>query len=169
MSDEQKNEQPTAENPEPEATDTTESVEKLKSEVDKWKSLSRKNEDRARENAEAAKAWAEFQEANKSEEEKRAAELEQLRNRAAELEQTLAQKDRAILVERVAASKGVPARYLLGDSEEDLVASADQFLEDAKTLAKPVGYVPSQGEGEPTPSAASLDTGRERARAQLAK
>jgi len=106
----------------------------------------------------------EIEEAQKTAEQKQAEELEKLRADLAEARNSVAAKDRAILVERVAASKGVPARYLAGDSEEDLVASADQFLEDAKTLAKPVGYVPSQGEGEPTPPATSLDDVRERAK-----
>lgn len=166
MSDEQSTEQETTEPKVTVAVDTTESVEKLKADLEKWRSLSRKNEDRAKENAEAAKAWAEYQEANKSEEEKRASELEQLRDRAAELENELSKKDRAILVERVAASKGVPARYLHGDSEDDLLASADQFLEDAKTLAaaKPAGIIPSSGTGSPTASASSLEDVRERAK-----
>lgn len=162
MSDENTNEPTAAEgNPVADAPDT---AEKLKAELDKWKSLSRKNEDRARENAEAAKAWAEHQEASKSDEEKRVAELEQLKARAAELEASLAAKDREVLVERVAASKGVPARYLAGNSEEELVQSAEQFLEDAKTIGKPVGYVGSQGTGEPTPPASSLEDVRERAK-----
>lgn len=72
-------------------------------------------------------------------------------------------------MERVAASKGVPARYLNGETEDDLTASADQFLEDAKGLAvdRPSGVVPSAGTGAARPDVASLNTGRERALAKL--
>ena len=166
MSDEQNIETLTAKVAELEAK-----AAELETDRDKWKGLSRKNEDQSKANAEKAKAWDEHQESSKTEEEKRAAELEQYRTRAAELEKSLAEKDRAILVERVAASKGVPARYLNGETEDDLTASADQFLEDAKTVApaKQIGYVGSQGTGDPTPPAASLETGAERARALLGK
>lgn len=163
MSDEQNTEATEAE------VETTEAqgvdVEKLKAEIDKWKSLSRKNEGKAKENAEAAKAWAEYQESQKTEDEKRATELEQLRARLEQAEAAVKAKDREVLASRVASAKGVPAKYLTGDTEEELVASADAFLEDIKGIApeRPAGVVPSAGTGSPKPQAASLDTGRERA------
>jgi hypothetical protein len=170
MSDDNTNEQAT-DAPDVSTDSAQSELEKLRAEADKWKSLSRKNEDRARENAEAAKAWAEHQEASKSEEEQRAAELEQLRTRAADLEKALADKDRMVLAQQVAASKGVPAKYLTGDTEEDLVASADELLEAFKgvTPERKPGVVPTAGTGDPKPQAASLDTGAERARALLGK
>lgn len=163
MSDEQ--------TPDPKPDDAT--PETPAQEID-WKGHARKWEDRAKNaNAELealrerAKKLDELEEAQKSAEQKREEELEKLRTRATELERTLAEKDRAILVERVAASKGVPARYITGTTEDELNASADQFLEDAKALGATeprTGYVPSQGTGEPTPPATSLDEVRDRAK-----
>ncbi|MBD3689869.1 hypothetical protein H8R18_01280 [Nanchangia anserum] len=49
-----------------------------KAEAAKWKAYSRKNEDRAKENAEKARAWDEWQESQKSEDDKRADELDTL-------------------------------------------------------------------------------------------
>ena len=160
----------TADNtPANEAPDTTESVEKLKAEVEKWKALSRKNEDRAKENAEAAKAWAEHQETAKTEDEKRADEVEKLKKQLAQIEADSSAKVRAVLAEKVAATKGVPAKYLAGDTEEDLLASADEFLTDIEPLGakRTPGVVPSSGTGDPKPQAASLDTGKARAEALL--
>lgn len=166
MSDEN-NEQTTA--TDTEAPDTTGSVEKLKAEVEKWKSLSRKNEDRARENAEAAKAWAAYQDTAKSDEEKRADEVEKLKKQLDEIRAESTTAVRKALAEKVATVKGVPAKYLTGDTEEDLVASADEFLADVQGIApdRPSGVVPSAGTGATRPDVASLNTGRERALAKL--
>jgi len=154
-------------------TDSTEATQETPAKEIDWVAEARKWEKRAKESharvqeLEPAQArLSEIEEAQKTAEQKQAEELEKLRARAAELESELSKKDRAILVERVAASKGVPARYLHGDSEDDLNASADQFLEDAKTLAgaKPAGIIPSSGTGSPTASASSLEDVRERAK-----
>ena len=113
----------------------------------------------------------EFEDAQKTAEQKQAEELESLRAKLAEVEKANTEKDRAILVERVAASKGVPARYLHGDSEDDLNASADQFLEDAKTLAganKPSGIVPSSGTGDPKAPLSTVADAQARAAAKYA-
>ena len=109
----------------------------------------------------------EFEEAQKTAEQKQAEELEKLRARASELESELSKKDRDILAQKVAADKGVAVRWIAGDTKEDMEASADEFLEAAKTVAgssKQVGYVGSQGTGDPTPPATSLDDVRERAK-----
>ena len=58
--------------------DQTEKGTDLEKDVEKWRSLSRKNEKAAKENAAAAKAWREYQEQHKTEEQKRQEELEQL-------------------------------------------------------------------------------------------
>ena len=113
----------------------------------------------------------EFEEAQKTAEQKQAEELEKLRADLAEARNSVAAKDRAILVERVAASKCVPARYLTGDSEEALVASADQFLEDAKPPAgasKPSGIVPSSGTGDPKAPLSTVADAQARAAAKYA-
>ena len=109
----------------------------------------------------------EFEEAQKTAEQKREEELEKLRVRASELESELSKKDRDILAQKVAADKGVAVRWITGDTKEDMESSADEFLDAAKTVAgssKRVGYVGSQGTGDPTPSATSLDDVRERAK-----
>lgn len=143
-----------------------------------WKRHARTWEERAKtanseleELRKRASKLDEIEEAQKTAEQKQAEELEKLRARAAELETELSKKDRAILVERVAASKGVPARYLHGDSEDDLNASADQFLEDAKTLAganKPSGIVPSSGTGDPKAPLSTVADAQARAAAKYA-
>lgn len=152
--------------PEPDTTPETPAQEP------DWKRHARTWEERAKaSNAELeelrkrAAKLDELEEAQKTAEQKQAEELEQLRTRAAELEQTLARKDRDILAQRIAADKGVPVKYLTGDTEEEIVASADEFLNDVQTIAppKPSGYVPSQGTGDPTPPTSSLDEVRERA------
>lgn len=165
MSDEQ--------NPTPEAEPVEPNPQEPAKETD-WRRHAKTWEQRAKDaNAEIeelrkrAAKLDEYEEQQKSAEQKREEELEKLRTRATELERTLAEKDRAILVERVAASKGVPARYITGATEDELNASADQFLEDAKALGatgQRTGYVPSQGTGEPTPPATSLDEVRDRAK-----
>lgn len=44
-------------------------------------------------------------------------------------------RDRELLVTKVAHEKRVPARWLTGDSEDELVAAADEWLKDASTVA----------------------------------
>lgn len=77
-----------------------------------------------------------------------------------------------ILVAEVAAAKGVPAGNLTGTTKEELEASADALLAWAgpKTPArKGAGaYIPAAGTGGGTGAGASLQSGRERARAQQA-
>lgn len=96
--------------------------------------------------------------------------LDQIEALKAEVEQSkaaAAQAERAVLVEKVAASKGVPAKYLSGDSEDDLVASADAFLDDVSAIAKPAqsGYVPTAGTGDPKASVDEVQLAKERAAA----
>jgi len=142
-----------------------------------WKKFSRQWEERAKTaNAELealrekAKKLDELEEQQKTEAEKLAEKVAKAEARAAELEKSLAEKDRAVLVERVAAAKGVPARYLTGDTEDDLNKSADQFLEDIKPIAeaRPAGIVPSAGTGDRKPSVSSVDDARARAAAMYA-
>lgn len=93
-------------------------------EATKWKALARKHEKAAKENADAARRLAEIEESGKSEQE-RFAEARQ----AAEERATAAERETARL--RVALRKGltdVQARRLVGDTEEDLEADADELL-----------------------------------------
>ena len=142
-----------------------------------WKRHARTWEERAKTaNAELealrdkAKKLDEIEEQQKTAEQKREEELEKLRARAAELEANLAKKDREVLIERVAAAKGVPARYLNGDTEDDILKSADQFLEDIKPLAeaRPAGIIPSAGTGDPKPNVSSVADAQARAAAKYA-
>lgn len=141
----------------------------LETDRDKWKGLSRKNEDQSKANAEKAKAWDEYQESSKSEDEKRASEVEKLKKQLDEIRAESTTAVRKALAEKVATVKGVPAKYLAGDTEEDLMASADEFLTDIEPLGakRTPGVVPSSGTGDPKPQAASLDTGKARAEALL--
>lgn len=61
------------------------------------------------------------------------------------LKSTVGERERALLVTKVAHKKNVPAKYLSGESEEELEAAADEFLNDVRSLG---GGKP--GEGDPT-------------------
>lgn len=99
------------------------------------------------------------------------------------LESTVGEKDRLILVNQVAHDKKVPAKYLTGDSKEDLEAAADEFLNDVQSLtgassqeqqpAEPGnseapgnqanGYVPSAGTGGEKPPRPTYDEIKQKA------
>jgi hypothetical protein len=89
--------------------------------LEHWKAMARKNESRAKENAAAAKRLAEIEEANKTEAQRQAEQLQKLQqeNDALRL---------ANLKAQVAATKGVPADLLSGSSEDELNAAADALL-----------------------------------------
>ena len=116
--------------------------------------------------AKAAKV-DEIEEEKKSDLQRALDQIEALKAEAEQSKAAAAQAERAVLVEKVAASKGVPAKYLTGESEEDLVASADEFLEDASSLARPSqsGYVPTTGTGDPKASVDEVQLAKERAAA----
>lgn len=93
-------------------------------EATKWKALARKHEKAAKENADAARRLAEIEKSGKSEQER----LDEARQ-AAEERAASAEREAARL--RVALRKGlsdVQARRLVGDTEEDLEADADELL-----------------------------------------
>lgn len=52
--------------------------------------------------------------------------------RATQLEQDVQDRERALLVKEVSHKKGVREKWLSGDTEEELLASADEYLADAK-------------------------------------
>lgn len=116
--------------------------------------------------AKAAKV-DEIEEEKKSDLQRALDQIEALKAEAEQSKAAAAQAERAVLVEKVAASKGVPAKYLSGDSEDDLVASADAFLDDVSAIAKPSpsGYVPTAGTGDPKASVDEVQLAKERAAA----
>lgn len=119
-------------------TDTTESVEEtvaetapeapaeeatpdFAAEVEKWKALARKNEQRAKENADKAKRFDEFEESQKTEQQK-------LLERAELAEKALVAAEVARLRASIAATHGVPEALLTGSTEEALEESAQKLL-----------------------------------------
>lgn len=137
---------------------------------------SRKWQDRATANkdaAEKARKYDELVEANKTEEQKRSEEVDRLKAENQQLKDQLSGKDQEVLLTRVAASKGVPAKFLEGTTEEELTKSADEFLTKYQPVTDPegapAGYVGSQGTGDPSPAVSSLASGAERFRAQSQK
>ena len=126
-----------------------------------WKAASRKHEDRWKAlDKELAEVREQLAAASKG------------AGRASELEAAVAaaekRAERAEVAAEVASVKGVKLRYLVGDTREELEASADEFLADARSASK-VGVVPTQGTGESAPRPTSYEAGAERARAQLNK
>ncbi len=90
----------------------------------KWKVLARKHEKAAKDNADAARRLAEIEESGRSDQE-RLAEA----RRAAEERATIAEREASRL--RVALRKGLTdaqAKRLVGDTEEELEADADELL-----------------------------------------
>lgn len=115
-------------------------------ELEKWKQLARQNEAKAKANAEAAKRLEELENQQKSDAE-RAADAQ----RAADERARRAESDAARL--RVALRKGlteVQARRLVGDTEEELEADADDLL---ASFRPPKAETDGEGtEPEPPPS-----------------
>lgn len=93
---------------------------------------------------------------------------EKLTQDLAAAQQARAEAERGALVARVAESKNVPAKYLEGDTEEELLASADEFLAVLEARGPKKGHNPHTGTGKETPPESSTLTGRERARAARA-
>lgn len=103
-------------------------------------------------------------------------EAEKAEARAKKAEQELAaarEQSRQLLVEAVAAAKGVPAGHITGTTREELEASADQLIAwrgaaaSASSRAPGAPAVPAAGTGSSRQTASgSLESGRERARAK---
>lgn len=93
-------------------------------EATKWKALARKHEKAAKENADAARRLAQIEESGKSEQERLAEGRQAAEERAAAAEREAARL-------RVALRKGltdVQARRLVGSTEDELEADADELL-----------------------------------------
>lgn len=139
---------PTPEAPEtpaatPEAPKPGSTPEKPAEDSTDWKAEARKWEGRAKTDAEDAKAYREYKESQKTEDEKRAA-------REKELEQRVFAAETKALRADVADTKKVPAewrKFLTGGTQEELEASADEIL--TLIAAKP-GTTPDPNQGQPT-------------------
>lgn len=92
-----------------------------------------------------------------------------LESQVQQLNSSLSEKELDIEREKVAHEKRVPARYLTGSSREEMEAAADAFLEDAKQVGKKVGYVPTQGTGDPKASLSPFEAGHARGQARYQK
>jgi hypothetical protein len=93
-------------------------------EVAKWKALSRKHEAQAKANAAAAKRLAEIEDANKT-------ETQKLTEAKAEADKAAAKANAELARLRVAMRKGLTeaqAKRLVGETEEELEADADELL-----------------------------------------
>jgi len=90
-------------------------------EAEKWKALARKNELRAKENADKAKRYDEFEEAQKSEQQK-------LIERAERAESALQAAETGRIRASIAAKHGVPESLLTGSTEEALEEAAVALL-----------------------------------------
>lgn len=153
------------------AADPADELAKWKADARKWEARAKENLNKVKELEPAQARLAELEQAGQSELEKAIARAEKAEQAAAKAAELVAQKDREVLVGRIASEKKVPAKYLTGATEEELVASADEFLADIQAIVpdrKP-GHVPSAGTGDPKPEVSSLDTGRARAQAHLNK
>lgn len=96
-----------------------------KAEAERWRRDARRHEEAAKANKGAADKLAELESANKT-------DLEKMTARAEKAEGALAERDRDILRIRVALRKGLnetQAKRLVGDTEADLEADADELLE----------------------------------------
>lgn len=141
-----------------------------KAEARKWEARAKENLSKVKELEPAQARLAEIESANQSELEKAIARAEKAEQDAADRAAALAKKDRELLVNDVAAVKKVPAKWLVGETREELEAAADEWLQDAQGIAtqpKP-GYVPSAGTGNGA-GASTLDEVRERAKAFAGK
>lgn len=157
------------------AADDAESAAKetdWKAEARKWEARAKENLSKVKELEPAQARLAEIESANQSELEKAIARAEKAEQEAADKAAALAKKDREDLVRDVADVKKVPATWLVGETREELEASADRWLKDAQDFAASVapapGYVPSAGTGDGS-GASSLDGIKERAKAFVGK
>ena len=81
---------------------------------------------------------------------------------------SLSQKDADIERTRIAAVKKVPEKWISGSTKEEMEKSADDWLADAKAVAKP-GVIPTSGTGDPDAKTSPYEAGAERARAKYHK
>jgi hypothetical protein len=102
----------------------TEGQPDYKALAEKWKTLSRKHEGQAKANADAAKRLAEMEDADKT-------EMQKLIDKAAASDKEAAHAQRELARLRVGMRKGLTetqAKRLVGETEEELEADADELL-----------------------------------------
>ncbi len=129
MSEEQKQQEPggepqDAQEPKDGDDGAAESGRSPADEVAKWKALARKHEAQAKANAAAAKRLAEIEDANKT-------ETQKLADAKAAADKAAAQAQAELARLRVAMRKGLTeaqAKRLVGETEEELEADADELL-----------------------------------------
>lgn len=122
-----------------------------------WKAEARKWEQRAKENSAAAKRLAELEEAAKTEEQKRAEELEALRAKVTEYE---TREQINAWKADVSKETGVPANVLAGSTLEEIKAHAEQLrpLIAAQAPVKPAPLiVPAEGKTPPALNSSALE------------
>jgi isopropylmalate/homocitrate/citramalate synthase len=129
--------------------DTGKAETDWQAEVQKWKSLARKHEQKAKDNADAARQWAEFEDSQKSEQQKLMERLE-----AAERELGEERRGRARLM--AAAAHNIPASLLdrIGGSTEEEIAESAQALAaeiDAEVQRRLAATPPVERAPEPEP------------------
>lgn len=93
--------------------------------------------------ADALAQVKEFQDRDKTEAQKAAERIAELENALAEKDTVIASKDRETERAKIAATKGVPANLVTGDTPEEMEASAEAALEWAGTGRKPIGALRS--------------------------
>lgn len=137
MSEEQRTDPTQGDPAPPSGTD-----DEAKAELEKWKALARENEKRAKANADAAKRLQELEDGQKS-------ELEKLQGAQRAAEQRAAEAEQKAMRLEVAVSKGLTpaqAKRLVGTTQEELEADADEFL----ASIKPAGDSGDEGGGTET-------------------
>lgn len=127
--------------------------------IAKWKALARKHEQTAKANAEAARKLAELEDRDKSAADKAAEQSAAAIARAEKAERELVRL-------RVASEKGLTpaqAKRLVGNTEDELAADADELLADLKPSAPPAAAAtrrPTEtlsGGGDPAQQPEELD------------
>ena len=111
--------------------------------VEYWKSRARAWEKQSKENKDAALKWAEYQESQKTVEEKRAEELASIQR---ELEAERAERIRL----EIATERGITGealKLLDGSTREEIEAKADALLEIIAAQSKPNAPKPDPSQG----------------------
>ena len=123
-----------------------ERLEAAEKDAKKWKGLSRRHEDRAKANADAATELADLKDRDKTEEQKNADRLAAAEKGTREAEEKAEKANLRALRITVGAAKGLSptnAARLVGETEEELEADADVFVESLGGAGDKSGKKPS--------------------------
>jgi DNA repair exonuclease SbcCD ATPase subunit len=101
----------------------------LESEREARKALEKQLKDATRALEAAEGKVRQFEDRDKSENDKLSARIKELETALAERDSDLSKKDKDILRRDVARTKGVPVSAVTGDTQEEMEASADDLLE----------------------------------------